>query len=286
MTGDKPVVASFREMPYPSYRKWFGLGLVTLSSLVYGLVSQTINHIFMPGIPLYQPPFGALGNILMALLIGASLGILVAWADTGGIAVLWGSLLCALFVSIATLFTGQNQNAVFWHKLVAVAIIFVPTAAALAPLLIVFRWAIGREEENYRNASKGFPSSPFRRYALPAGLVLLAGGLGLFSLLNDLGRAALPRMDQLIQLGRQAQNIESLPAPLRPPDVKLFSAQASGPYTLQWDKDDQNQFSIPRPAGSSFDQSTVIARFDSGYLLVCMFPGKTGLPSCRDFPSP
>ena len=50
-------------------------------------------------------------------------------------------------------------------------------AVALAPLLILFRWAIGREEESYRNANKGYPFSRFHRFILPAALVLAALGL-------------------------------------------------------------------------------------------------------------
>ena len=40
----------------------FGLALGALLGLVYGLTSQTINRIILPGIPLYQPPLGPAGN--------------------------------------------------------------------------------------------------------------------------------------------------------------------------------------------------------------------------------
>lgn len=237
----------------------------------------------MPGIPLYQPPFGAMGNILMALFIGASLGIIVAWSESGGVGVLWSSMLGALFIAIATLFIGQSESGEFWRKFAAVVVILVPTAAALAPIMILFRWAISREEQSFRDALRGYSTASFRRIALPASLVLVAGVFGLFSLYNDLGRAVIRQMDLLIQQGRRNQSNETLPDPLRPPDVTQFSEQGNGPYTLQWEKDDQNQFAIPRPAGNAFEPSIVIARFDSGYLLVCMYPGKTGQPTCRDF---
>lgn len=270
-------------MAYPKHRKWFGVLFVTAIGLAYGIFSQTINHLFMPGIPLYQPPFGALGNIILAGLVGASLGYLIASSESGGVGVLWGSLLGGAFIAIATLLTGRAEGEILWRKIAAVAIIFAPTAALLAPVLILFRWVIGREVESYRNASKGYSYARFQRYALPTVLVLAAGALGLSSMYNDLGRAVTPSMQSLIQQGRQAAGVEMLPEPLRPPDVKYFIKQKDTRYTLQWDKDDQNRFAIPRPAGSGFDQSTVIARFDNGYLLACMFPGKTGQPTCKDF---
>ncbi len=115
--------------------------------------------------------------------------------------------------------------------------------------------------------------------------MLAAGVLGFFSLYNDLAQAIILQMDVLIRQGRQAQSTDALPAPLRPPDVTRFLEKSSLPYTLQWDKDDQNRFAIPRPAGSAYSASIVIARFENSYLLVCMFPSKTTLPTCRDFTS-
>lgn len=271
------------KIPYTVHRKVFGVLLVAASGFAYGLISQTINALFLPGIPLYQPPFGILGNILMAVLIGISLGFLVASSETGAVGVLWGSFLGALFVSVATMLTGQVEDEIFWRKIVAITIAFIPIAAILAPLLILFRWAIGREEDAYRNAGKGLAPTFLRRYALPASLVLGAGLLGLFSLYSDVGRAVTPRMDALIKQGRQASRFEMLPEPLRDRDVRYFFEHKNQPYRLAWDKDSGNRYAIPRPAGSGYDTSIVIARYEDGYLLVCMFPGKTGEPSCKDF---
>jgi hypothetical protein len=268
-------------MSYPTYRRWFSLALGTLTGFLYGLISQEINHLFMPGIPLYQPPLGPAGNIALAALAGAALGAVTGWMDSGGFSVLLSSLLGAGFMSAATLLSGQDASISFSHRLTAVAIIFVPTAGLLAPLLIFFRWLVTREETAYRDTQTGRPLPPFRRYYLPVALLLTASALGLLDLYPAMGRAVTPRMHQLIQQGLESPG--SLPAPFQPPDVESFAERARGPYTLQWAKDYENQFAIPRPAGDPADQSTVIARFDNGYLLVCMFPGKTGTPTCRDF---
>ena len=60
-------------------RRVFGLALGPLLGLVYGLTSQTINRIILPGIPMYQPPLGPAGNTLLIALPGAMLGLVAAW---------------------------------------------------------------------------------------------------------------------------------------------------------------------------------------------------------------
>jgi len=64
-----------------TYRRWAGLILGALIGLAFGGVSQAVNLLFLPGIPLYQPPFGPDGNLLLALLTGALLGLICAWVE-------------------------------------------------------------------------------------------------------------------------------------------------------------------------------------------------------------
>jgi hypothetical protein len=280
-------------MVYSTYRKLFGLFILTTACIAYALVSQCANLLFIPGVPLFQPPFGAPGNILLAILIGAALGLLLGWSESGVVSVLLASLLGAFFIAIATLLTGEDETVTQAQKVTAVAIIYVPTAGALAPVFMLFRWLISREVSAYRDASH-YPSasqdtknkllSPcFQRFAWPAAILLICAALGLTSLYPKLARSVTPIMQVMIQQGLQSQTIQDLPVPLRPPDVKMFTTRARGTYTLQWDRDEHNQFAIPRPAGNFSEQSTVIARFEDGYLLACMFPSRMGQPTCRDF---
>lgn len=66
--------------PDPPYRRLMGVVLGGAS----GLVSQWINRVYLPGAPLYQPPFGPAGNSLLFALGGALLGQICAW-PTGGV---------------------------------------------------------------------------------------------------------------------------------------------------------------------------------------------------------
>jgi hypothetical protein len=260
-----------------AYRRKTGLIMGAVIGLAYGAVSQGVNHVLLPGMALYQPPFGMAGNMFLAVLLGAIFGAASAWPEAGFKGVFLSSLLGAVAISIPTLLTG-NMNPELWPmKSVAVLLIFVPTGAVLAPFLIFFRWLVVYETE----ASFGPPT--WQRTALGLGIILAAGGLGLFGMYPEQGRQVLPRMQALIQAGVQSGGGESLPAPLRPEGVLYFQSQAQGAYSLEWDSDPTNRFAIPRPATSPFDQSIAIAHFENGYLLVCMYPNLSAEPECRDF---
>ena len=117
---------------------------------------------------------------------------------------------------------------------------------------------------------------------LPVVLVLVAGLLGFTQQYPAYGDTVMLRMRGLIQEGLNSRTPEELPASLRPPHVNLFLDQAKGSYTLQWDKDQGNRYALPRFSGSIPD-SVVIARFENGYLLVCVFTTPDHPDTCKDF---
>ena len=69
-------------MSIHKYRRLTGLLFGAALGLTFGLTSQLTNRILLPGIPLYQPPLGPLGNILASLLAGALLGAICAWPES------------------------------------------------------------------------------------------------------------------------------------------------------------------------------------------------------------
>jgi len=145
-----------------TYRKLASLVIFTCACFAYALVSQGANPLFLRGVPLYQPPLGAAGNILLAIVVGSVLGLLLGWSESGPVSVLWASLLGAGFISAATLLTGQDPSVTQAHRVTAVALIFVPVAGLLFPGLLAFRWLASREVMAYREAQKGHPSAPFQ----------------------------------------------------------------------------------------------------------------------------
>ncbi len=269
-------------MSHHAYRRWFGLLFGALTGLIYGLVSQTLNRFILPGIPLYQPPLGMFGNLFLYTLVGAVLGLVDAWPEVSARGVIYSSLLTTLLACVTILFSGQTEAGGWGIKIAAVIGIFIPVIGFLAPFLVAFRWAISREENVFREKRAGFNMPVLQRILLPLALILFMVWVGTASLLNNTAKTALPRMHTLIQQGQAAVSASAqIPAPLQAKNVTMFTQRGQGSYTLQWDRDDTNRYAIPRPPGSN--PSTVIAHFDNGYLLVCVFAGEDNPPECRDF---
>ena len=267
-----------------NYRRCFGIIYGALLGLLFTGTFQGINHLVLPGVPLYQPPFGMALNILTGALVGLATVGLDAWPESPFRGVLFSSLLGSLLVGVATLLTGQTGAGVWAKKITATLIIFVPIAALLALPLLFLRWMMDREENDYRETGSHFLSRPGPGAFLPVGVLLIAGGMGFFGLYHPMARTVLPRMHTLIQFGQAAAAPALLPMELRPPNVTGFVDYGSGAYELEWDKDETNRFQIPRPNTPFSEQSIVIAHFSNDYLLVCMFPGGSGQVECRDFP--
>ena len=257
------------------YRRVFGLLFGLLIGLGYGVISESINPIFLPGIPLYHAPFGFWGNIGVPILIGLALGIITAWPRVGGWGIFWGSVTGALVISMVTALTVRRET--LGLAIGSLAMIFMPLAGGCALLLIAFRWIVDRE------VNTRFDVRPARRLALPLAAVLAAALTGSLWLYPPMGRTVTARMNELILQGRQARSIEELPAVLRPNAVRAFMEKGQAGYQLAWEVDAENRYRIARRLTEPYQPSTVIARFDNGWLLVCVFSNTTEPPACRDF---
>jgi hypothetical protein len=265
-----------------AYRRIFGFIIGTAIGLVFALVSQSINYLSLPGLPLFVPPFGALNNTIAYTLLGALTGLLVAWPENGIFGVVFGSLVAALVVTITGFLSGTLDNEILFSKITVLILLFVPVMAIFVPIMILLRWIAARETTaHHEERSLG---EPWRatRLILPVGLVLIAGLLGFTQQYPDYGDSVTLRMNDLIQQSMKAQSAADLPVSLQPPYVNQFQAKANGAYTLQWDKDQGNRYALPRYSGP-VSPSIVIARFDNGYLLVCLFTSLDVPDTCKDF---
>lgn len=259
-------------------RRLHGLILGGLIGLAYGLVSQLINIIVLPGIHFYQPPLGPVGNILWMVAVGLLVGYASAYPESPVYGWALGATVATIILSVVTFFTGRMDRELLWTKFISIFFFILPIIGGLAPLVAVHRWAVDEQGQ--------YPRSPFYawgRIRLPLLLVLIAAGAGYFSLYKADQRVLLVRMNDLIQQGLAAAETAGLPPQLQPTDVDAFHENANPNYTLQWIADTQNRYSIPRPATPSYLQSTVVARFKGGYLLACMYPDTDSDPECRDF---
>ena len=261
-----------------TYRRWAGLILGALIGLAFGGISQVANPLLLPGIPLYQPPFGPIGNSLLALLMGALLGLLCAWVEPS----IPGILLSAGTGAALALLVAMNigRTPLFMLPATAIGVIFLwlPFTGMLFPIMALVRATINKLSD-----SRNERLTPLSRGWLPLLLVVAAGTLGWTLVLTVPARTVMARHQQLLTQGLAAVSTDELPAPLRGKDVTDFRSHASQNYQLAWENKNLTVYAIPRPAGPEHEISVVIARFDNGWNLVCLYPNPQGEPRCRSF---
>jgi len=261
--------------PAPRYRRVAGLLLGALLGAVFGVVSQYINRLALPGVPLYQPPWGPLGNSLLAALTGAGLGVIAAWPASGVHGTAIASAVSAVIIVGGSLIQARptGEAAAAAVALTGVMIVL-PFWGLLVPLLAALRWGAGQQEEDYRDRRPA--AIRLRSVAM---LVLLVGLAAALALYPAERRVMLRATHDLLQAVRQG----SLPDSLRTPAAGPVSAHLAQPYTLAWEREDIERYRIPRP-GRNFDlHAVVVARFADGWNLVCLYVVADEPPICHGF---
>jgi hypothetical protein len=242
---------------------------------VYGAVSQSINHFYLPDLPLYHPAPGPWLIALSAMLLGGLLGWLSAWPENSLLGILCGGLLGALAMDGATILETFQEAGNLQQVGAALFLIALPMVAGLALVVALFRWALdGRQRLRWERGPR------LLIHGIPVVLLLLVGWLATSAAYPPAGRVELTRTRDLIEEGRMAAQTSDLPSALRAARVGDFLAHAQEPYTLQWDRDPTNRYAIPRPAGHSGQDALVIARFTGGWTLVCLYTWVSAPPQC------
>ena len=255
------------------YRRVAGALIGLMFGFGYALVSQLINRVALPGIPLYQPPLGPAGNILLGMLAGAGLGLLCAWPASAAKGILLGSVAAAVAVFGFTLLRmGAGASST-----VVGLVLSAPMAWVGVLGMAVVRWLVDRQVEARRE------SAPLlRRLRLPLILTAVLGCAAVFVLYSADARLELRRTNDMIQAGQRARDAAALPAPLQASSVTAFPAGRS-PYTLEWTNVELDRFIELRPAASYDQQAAVIARFKNGLVLVCIYTAAKAAPSCGSY---
>lgn len=260
--------------PFPAaQRRVLGFFFGGSMGLLYGLVSEFINPIVLPGIPLYQPSPGPLLRALGGMAGGAILGLVAAWPREGVIGVIVSATAGAAAISLSTLAAALRRGE-FVAPILVTAYTFLPRLFFYLPHAALVRWGISE----WREAG---PPPPFdvRRHGRVAlialGLAALVGGC---SLRSDEARRAMAAMDRLLQGAAQAATTEDLPKPLQ--RVEGFLAEASGDYSLQW-SDELERFQGVRPiTDEEREETLIIIRYESGLTFQCIFTPPVPDPSC------
>ena len=257
------------------YRRLMGLVLGLAFGLVYGAISQLANPLTLPGIPLYQPPLGAPGNILLLTLWGGILGLLCGWPDSAMVGVLLPSL-ASTAALLARGLSGMQED--IQRLLVAGITLGVPVLVVTLPLMGALRWTIDSLGE-----MRGRPVSTWEQVRGPLLLLAFVAIIAAFAVVNATARTTLTNMDAMLQAGLAAPTPDRLPEPLQAPAVGDFQGRARPRYTLEWTESDLDRFIELRPAGNYDQHSAVIARFAGGWTLVCLYPTADARPNCGGY---
>jgi hypothetical protein len=265
-------------MPDDRYRRFTGLLLGGILGLAYGVVSQWINRIALPGTPLHQPPLGPLGNTALMAAVGAALGLMTAWPNGAAGGIILASSAAAVATVGSSLLAAPRRPEMITAMVLTSAFLVLPFVGMLAPIIGLLRWATGRQVEARRERTP-WP----RRLILPAILAVTLALLGALSLYPPEARQIIADMDRLVAAGLRAGSPAALPPTLRTEDAPDFTGRAIPPYELAWTKADLNRFRIPRPLANFDGHSVAIAHFANGWTLACLYPWPGADPTCRGY---
>lgn len=261
------------------YRRQVGALLGLLLGLVYGVISQSMNPLALPELPLYQPPLGAFWNAVIWPAAGLLLGLVSAWPEESLYGTLASSATGTLLLILSTLVSRDFNIGAFATRLMIWFFLFLPTTALLLLILWAHRWATNQVVEE-----RGQPFFSFARVRGPLLLLVLVGWAASLSLYPDYALGMLNRTQALLEQGQAAGDPASLPKPLQHERVGGFLEHGQGGYTLEWNNKITNIYNIPRSmAKSPWEESVVIIRFENGWNLVCLYADGAAEASCRGF---
>jgi hypothetical protein len=261
---------NIRSLASDAYRRWIGLLVGAVMGMVYGLVSQSINPLLLRGLPLFQPPFGFGGNILLVTLAGGVIGLATAWSARRLTGLAMGALAGVGLLELrAFLSNGEPLLAQFFSGAMCFG---VPLAAALAfflflPLTLLISWAVDVQCEQVDRPLL------YRARLQPLLAVLAIAGLaGLVSLYPGETRRALEEMQAMLQSAQSAQQAGELPAPLQNPLVHGFLENSTADYRLKWIRVKDYKDLLEDPFTHTTNFTGIAAEYSNGYSLFCFFP--------------
>lgn len=239
--------------------------------VVYAFVTQAVNWLFLPGVPL-APPSGTLSSyLLQALLLGALLGWICSIPVNRVAGMLMGGGVSALFIFLLALQSAWGGE-FFGATLLLMLFTLMPMIVLMLPIAYVIRLGVDAQHVD--------PDRPYlwaRKYLIPAALTLFAVFLGSLALHSKNERAAFQYTLTLIEEGQRSSSVGTLPEPLK--DVTGFLENAKGSYSLAY-SDRLDTYFGPIPVGPELSQFLIIVRYENGFAFACVFSENRTNPNC------
>lgn len=228
-------------------RHWAGLFYGAWMGALYALLSQTVNALTFPDLPMEVNGLNLLGTVSVWMVGLGILGLLTAWPASHWRGVVWGALMLATFVLSFNLIQSASRP-----EAQALVLLF-----TLAPVLVMclpatgfLRWLAHRQMHLL----------PARRWQWQVGLIALAAVVGLtpgaLARMSPRAESAVRAMHRLLQTGADPQGELFQTFPNWP----LLRAHVNQPYTLS---QTASQFSA--------EGVDVRVRYGDGYGLLCVW---------------
>jgi len=281
-TPDKKTSASTPLVQLPTHMFSLGMGaaLGAAFGLAFGLSSQLVNLLVLSGVPLSYPPFGFFSNCLAITLAGAVVGLVTAYPESSINGSLAGTAMCLVILEVRALTIGAMPATLMLLSIVNTipAIFGLGVIFALAlPLVLVLRWAIDVQKEQVHR-----PLMEFSRWQVPLLALGLMIAIGLAQLYSADTRRVLTEMHTLVQTGVKAEVTTTLPTALRPSAIATdFRKYGSAAYTVEESADQKIRADLS--AVSQPDSPIILARFENGWELACLFEETAQTPRCISY---
>ncbi|HTP00240.1 MAG TPA: hypothetical protein VMJ64_02620 [Anaerolineales bacterium] len=267
-----------------SYSLWMALLLGVVLGLAYGLSNQFINSIFSPpsaSIPFAHHPFGIIGNCIASILGMMLICFACAWPKDWTKGALFGSLALFLVMEIRAVATGTPVLDVFLVSFLSFGLLGTFLEIVLCiPVMAILRWTIDVQAELFDR-----PVYSWQRLRIPVGITVAATALGLLSLYPSSTLDAMANTASLINRGRAAARSENLPAPLREENgVHDFLKYAGPDFTVELGETTPFADKIP-PLLQPY-AIVIIARFQGGWTVTCLYIDPSDEPLCKSSSPP
>ena len=279
ISADKKATA---EVASTTYRRWAGVVAGGGVGLAYGLGAQLVNRLGT-GAPLYQPPLGLAGNVLLLVGIGALIGLATAWPAKSMAGIVAGALAGMALLQLRSWLIPDTMAIFAQMGLVSnlvLDLVALPFAFVIAlPFSLVLRWLIADACDR-----RGQALISWRRLRLPVVILAVVVFVGTWSSYPRPIRETMRSMDALIRAGLAAQDPSQVPAPLRSGSGRGLLNPAIGEYQLEWDIG-TTRLSVGDSGDGALGQgspTTIRARFGNGYAVSCRYTLPTGTPKCRE----
>lgn len=240
----------------------------------YSLTANLINRLVLPGIPLYTPPPGMAGLIVITALMFGLLGLIAAWTDEALPSVLLSGFIGSLISSAWNLATETDKFA----ALTLLVVIFMPRVFFFLPFGGAVRWLTHKITQPTPKST-----SPMRKLFPTFLAFIFMVVVGTFAILPKETRTSLVQMDALLQteINSHATSRSELPKSLQSVNGFIQNAKGAYRYTIGSNPD---VLPAQRPiVGYGVSEPFIIVRFENGFRFGCVFSPPYIEPACADF---